>query len=196
MASIFIGLLILGGVAVIVTNELTMPVGIYGNKCSSFFSRCDTKVCIDVSPSVSNYPYDSLGILNDWRYCTLESTEKLQASACIYDEQLYEGSGKGLGFEVCEDLFRNGVYVLEDDFDHWVNYTELSSSTLKSAKWLRGQNAFAKDDCTSVSGSKALVFNGPTVRYIETQDLDVIFGGFIEADILLPSEKMEASYKL
>lgn len=196
MASIFIALLILGGAAVIVTNELTMPVGIYGNKCSSFFARCDTKVCIDISPSVSNYPYDSLGLLSDWRYCTLDSTEKLEASACIYDDQMYEASGQGLGFEVCESLFRNGVYVLEDDFDTWVDFTQFSSSVMKSAKWQQSQNAFAKDDCSSVSGQNALVFNGPSFRFIDTQDLDVAFGGFVAADVLLASDKMELAHPL
>jgi hypothetical protein len=67
---------------------------------------------------------------------------------------------------------------------------------MRSAKWLQSQNAFAKDDCSSVSGRKALVFNGPNQRFIDTQDLDVSFGGFIEADILLPSERMEASFTL
>jgi hypothetical protein len=193
-ASVFVALVLVAGVVTIIASEVQAPMGIYGNLCSSFFAQCNTPVCIDIDYSIGNSPYNSLGPLYDWRYCTLNSTVKLQAMACVFDHELYVDTSTGLGFDVCEDTYEDGVYVFEDTFEHWTNLSDYRSNLMKSAVWAKQVNAEANSNCGASHGRKALVFSGKFYRFMETSDVDVTFGGFVEADLFIAPEGVGSSF--
>ena len=192
-ASVFSLIVIAAGVAVILSSEISAPVGIYDNVCYEYFAQCDTKVCIDIAHSVGNAPYDTFGSQFEWRYCNLNSTVKLQAMACIYDRELYVSTDKGLGFDVCADEYENGVYVFEDTFEHWGNITNFNSNEMKSATWSKLVNGYVSNDCGTGRGNGALTFAGEFYRYIDTKPLDVSFGGFVEADLFIAPDGIDNS---
>lgn len=190
-ASVFVLLVILAGIAVILASELQAPVGIYDNKCTEYFAQCDTYVCIDVDASVGNFPYNSLGSLYESKFCNLNSKVKLQAQACIFDSELYKSTDGSLGFDVCSDEYENGVYVFEDTFDNWQNQSNFKSNLMVSGNWSEQVNAYASNDCGSFSGRSALTFYGEFFRFMTTNDLDVKFGGFVEAQLFIASENVD-----
>lgn len=190
-ASVFALLVVAAGVATILASEVSAPVGIYEHVCYDYFAECDTYVCIDIDRSVGNAPYDSLGSQYDWRFCNLNSSVKLQAMACIYDQELYASTDGGLGFDVCSDEFEEGVYVFEDTFDHWTNATNFKSNLMRSAPWDKQVNAYVSNDCGTASGRGALTFGGEFYRFMDTGKLDVLFGGFIEADVFIAPEGID-----
>ena len=161
--------------------------GLFGYKCYGFFRRCDNYVCRDVDESVVVDDYAPLDNLANWQKCNFNSTVKIQAPSCIYDEELYYLSDEYLGYDVCEDEFRNGVYVFEDTFEHWESPRDFHSNLLKSAIWNETANVETADYCgLPVDGGRnALVFSGEFYRFAITNDVDMLFGGFIEADVFL-----------
>jgi hypothetical protein len=190
-ASVFVLLVIAAGGAVLLASEVLAPAGIYDNVCYDYFAQCDVSVCIDIDRSVGNYPYSALGSQYEWRYCTLNSSVKLQAQACVYDSELYFSTDTGLGFDVCADEYQQGVYVFEDTFEHWENVTNLGSNLMKSAYWDTLVNGYVSDDCGTAGGSGALVFGGEFYRYMDTLPLDVSFGGWVEADVFIAPEGID-----
>lgn len=184
-STIWVVILLLTGMGVILGSELKSPVGIYQNSCNALYEKCDVSVCLDVDYSVGNAPYNSLGSLYDMKFCTLDSTVKLEAAACIFDHELFDITGSNLGFDICETEYENGVYIFEDTFDHWLDNTTNSPNLMKSATWEDRSNCRSTSDCGSISGTNALVFSGKFFRYIDTSDLDVSFGGFVSAEVFI-----------
>lgn len=177
--------------AVILASEVSAPVGIYDNVCYDYFAQCDTYVCIDIDHRVGHAPYIALGSMYDWRFCNLDSSVKLQAMACIYDRELYDSTDGHLGFDVCADEYENGVYVFEDTFEHWTNLTNFRSNKMRSGRWNKQVNAYVSADCGTANGGGALTFQGEFYRYIDTSDLDVTFGGFVEADLFIAPDGID-----
>ena len=56
---------------------------------------------------------------------------------------------------------------------------------MQSAKWLSMTNAEVDDDCGTAGGPGALHFFGTFHRSVRTQDLNVVYGGRVEADLLI-----------
>jgi hypothetical protein len=184
----FVLLVIMAIIIILVSNEKLTPKGLSDYKCYGFFPSCDTPICIDVSENVTTGSYDSLPGLSNWRHCTLESTSKLQATACIYDSSLYSLTGGNLGYDVCKDEFAGGAYVFEDTFENWVSPRNFETNLMKSANWNSSINVETNNYCgvpKSNGGNKALVFSGDFFRYVVTDDVDVVFGGWLEAQLFL-----------
>ena len=112
-------------------------------------------------------------------------------------------------YDVCSSSFSKGVYIFEDTFDNWQN-TSFQSNLMKSAAWKAISEGSPKPYCGSVSGTESLLFGGVNKRFIysicnsifsysnviavvavecrsaETTDLDLTFGGWIEAEMFIP----------
>eukprot|EP00957_Ditylum_brightwellii_P168778 12846598-Ditylum_brightwellii.AAC.1 len=210
-------LLILVATATILYNEFTFPTTVWEHKCYGWFPKCNIEVCVDLD--VDKDPNNHLphligdaGVPIDYHYCNISSTvNKVVGHACIFDAQLYSRSERSLGFDVCHNapretvedestLFSNGVYVFDDDFDHWTNKTDFrreSSVNMASARWDSVVNAEASDICGFNSNlsrdyrkfdqsrgipsrDAALVFSGVHFRHADTIDLDIEYGGHVE----------------
>jgi hypothetical protein len=124
--------------------------------------------------------------LPNFNKCTLDSTFKLESSACIFDQTLYSISNKALGYDICESKFSNSLYIFEETFEYWNNDQSFSNNKLKSAKWLDIYNGKVNTDCGVASGKYSLSFTGTDYRYAETKDMNVYYGGKIESDLFLP----------
>jgi hypothetical protein len=176
----FIALVVVALVVTLLASESQRPEGIYGNQCYGFFKTCDRTVCINMDRNVSQGT-QPLPDLSTWEDCDLDSLVRLRATACVYDEQLYELSDKAYGFEVCDSEFNEAVTVFEDDFENWEDST-FDSNLQRSALWADIVNADPNVFCgvDSDGGTKALTFFGNNLRYAETQNLDMSTGGWLE----------------
>lgn len=195
--TIFILISISAVIVVLVSNENRVPVGIFGYHCYSFFTGCGTKICFEVNSSVVTGPYDAMDALTNWKMCDLDSQYKIQAQACIFDESLFSLTDGNRGFDVCEQEYEGGAYVFEDTFEHWQEENNFTSNLLRSATWNTTVNAQTTGYCgvgEHTGGSKALTFNGEFYRYVETSDVDVIFGGFLEAELFLAPVGYDATH--
>ena len=93
---------------VIVWNEFTFPKTYFGRSCYGFFPLCDIKACIEVS--VDELTYD---MPSSYVKCSLSSTVySIIGDACIYDHDLFQKSGKLLGY----------VEVQKDSIIQFTNY--------------------------------------------------------------------------
>ena len=193
--TVFVAMLLLAVVLVVSLSELSSPLGISGFICTGFFPTCDLSVCIDTSSNVSD-GLQPLQTTDQWRYCSLSSTFKVEAKACIFDPELFSVTDSVLGYDVCKSNFDGGVFNFEDTFEHWVNKSSFESNLLLSAKWSSIFNAEVGSYCGSGTegGSEALVFYGPQARFADTQDLDLRHGGRVEADLLLAPLSFDSSH--
>jgi hypothetical protein len=182
---------------ILIVNETGTQEGLFGYKCYGFFKTCDTYVCRDVDPSVVMDSYAALDDLSSWQKCSFNSTAKLQAQACVFDEELFALSNEYLGFDVCKDEFDEGIYVFEDTFEYWQSSRDSTSNLLKSAMWNETINVEAANHCgTPVGGgANAMVFGGEYYRYAITNDVDMSFGGWVEADVFLAPLGYDVSHE-
>jgi hypothetical protein len=197
--SIFIIMAAVAIIIVLITNEDRTPVGLYGYHCYSFFRGCDTRICFEASPNVTSGNYDPLDSLYNWKMCDLDSTVKIEAQACQFDTSLYTLTGGNLGFDICKDEFEGGVYVFEDTFEYWEDKYDFETNLLKSAIWNSTYNAQTSNYCGTgehLGGERSLSFSGPNYRYAETKNVDVIFGGFVEAELFLAPVGFDVSHPL
>ena len=95
------------------------------------------------------------------------------------------------GYDVCASEYQGGVYVFEDTFDHWVDSTSFASNRMVSGRWASTVNAEANSNCGSAGGENALKFSGEFTRSAITLDLDISFGGWIEADLFISPQSFE-----
>jgi hypothetical protein len=172
--------------AIVATAEATAPVTINSFTCYGFFRTCTVQVCIDLNESVA-MGTNALPSLSTFTPCTLNSQVKLESPACVYDQNLYHQSNQKLGYDVCTDLYSQGVYIFEDNFENWQNIS-ISSNLMKSATWNFVKNGFANTFCGANEGSdlKSLSFRGEEKRFAETRDLDVQSGGIIDFRMFMP----------
>ena len=203
MVSAFIVLLFAAAFISGFMNYATLPETVWGYKCYGFFPRCDLDVCVDLDATAK----DGLQNVAKYKFCELESTiNKVMGKVCIYDQELYRQSENTLGYDFCYDVksrfdtdkadeFNNGVFVFEDDFDHWKNKTDYTRQSVRmaSANWYDMNNAKVSDVCgihvqeghkgypaigKGVKyGEGALVFTGVLLRSAITVPLDVSNGG-------------------
>eukprot|EP01035_Chromulina_nebulosa_P019227 gene19227-25078_t len=125
----------------------------------------------------------SLPPLSTWKLCDLNSINKLEGYALIYDNQLYTATNGNLGYDICSAQFEQGIFIFEDTFEYWKGQT-FQSNQMKSSQWYNIYNGFANDYCglpSKYGGKNTLVFDGPNYRYAETIDFDVTSGGHVEA---------------
>lgn len=167
---------------VLTNNELRIPLGMSSYKCFGFFTTCHSPVCIDLNDAVAMGD-EPIPPLNKWKPCTVDSTTKLEALTCIFDEQLYYLTEQQAGYDACMETFPNGVYIFEDTFEHWDDPSNFTSNALKSGKWENVWNGYATNYCgiAPSGGAFAVTFAGQHFRFVETKDLDVSSGGWIEA---------------
>jgi hypothetical protein len=170
--------------SIIAAAEIEAPVGINSYTCYGFFRKCDIDLCINLNNSVA-LGIDPLPPLSTYSPCTLESTTKMQNLACIYDNNLYHQSNTQLGYDICEEEFENGIYIFEDTFEYWQNLSH-TSNYMKSAKWSGIDGGFTNTYCGSFEGKKSLSFRGIEKRKAESQDLNLMTGGRIDAYLFLP----------
>jgi len=191
--AVFVILCGFGLVSTLSASEALTPVGIFGNTCYGLFKTCDKRVCISLPESVATGA-TSFPDLTEWPFCDLDSTVKLQAKACVFDPQMYILTEKHAGYDVCVDDFREGVYVMEDDFENWINL-DFWDNEMKSAKWYDIVNGISSERCgPGVGGTHALTFNGDTERFAETQDFDLSSGGWLEGDLFLAPQGFDISH--
>ena len=176
-------------VIVVLNSELQTPVGIYGTKCHGFFRTCNYYFCDEQPDSVAT-AIDAITPMTTWKHCDNSSTTKIQGWGCIFDQQLFDLTGSDRGYEYCKSEFLDGVYIFEDTFDSWDNFT-LNSNKMKSAKWEKINNGRSTPYCGAYtenasypqiySGSNSLQFSGATSRLAESKDLDLSSGGWLES---------------
>lgn len=189
----FVILCFFGLVSTLSASEALTPKGIFGNTCYGLFRTCDKHVCLSMPESVADGT-TSFPDLTEWPFCDLDSTVKLEASACVFDSQLYTLTGTHAGYDVCADKFRKGVYIMEDNFENWINL-DFWDNQMKSAKWANIINGIASERCGhGVGGSKTLTFNGDTNRYAETLDFDLSSGGWLEGDLFLSPQGFDFTH--
>lgn len=152
--SLFLIFCTIAVISILTVNELNTQEGLFGYKCYGFFKTCDQYVCRDVNQSVVTNTYNSLDGLASWQKCDFNSTAKLQAQACVYDEELFLLSDEYLGFDVCAEEFVEGVYVFEDTFEYWQEPRDFTSNLMKSAIWNETVNVEAADFCGTPKVSK------------------------------------------
>jgi hypothetical protein len=191
----FLLLTFMSMIIILTTNEEQTPVGLSGYHCYGFFTQCDTYVCIDVDHSIITSPStnpdaspNSLPSLYYWDKCSLNSTAKLESQACIYDSALYSLTNGYLGYDICKDEFQDGAYVFEDTFEYWETSTNFETNLMRSATWNSTYNVEAAPYCgvaKTRGGSNALVFSGDYHRYAITKDVDVSYGGWLEAELFI-----------
>lgn len=186
LATLFFVLIVVAFCIVMSANEAQTKVMMSGYKCYGLFKDCTVDICADMDPRVA--PGDlPLPALADWRPCTLASTVKVSAKACVFDAQLFNATSGVMGYDLCLDKFQNGVYILEDTFEAWGN-SSWTSNGMKSALWTNIVNAYATPYCgvaQSLGGVDALVFSGQGQRFAETQDVDISSGGWLEAELFM-----------
>lgn len=195
--TIFLLLVVMSMLIILTTNEEQTPVGVSGYHCYGFFTSCDTYVCIDIDSNVTSNNYDALPSLYDWNKCTLNSKSKIQSQACIYDRALYILTDGDLGYDICKDEFQQGAYVFEDTFEYWEDSTLFETNLMDSATWNKTYNAATNSYCgvgKVRGGSNALVFSGDFYRYATTLDVDVSFGGWLEAELFLAPVGFDVKY--
>ena len=183
------------GVAIIALSENLTPIGISDYSCHGFFRKCDVWLDIGLDPTVATG--SPLTPLYNWKYADINSTVKLQSWGCIYDALLYQESHHLLGYDVCMKDFTPGVYVFEDNFEHWQDPLNFKSNLLKSALWLDMKNGNASDNCGvgEFRGYKnALSFSGENERYATTVDFNIMAGGWLEAELFLPPVGYDLSH--
>jgi len=188
--TIFICASIAAVIVVVLNSELQTPIGIYGNKCHGFFRKCDYYFCDEQPDSVAT-AIDAITPLTTWKHCDNSSTSKIQGWGCIFDQQLFDLTGSDRGYEYCKSEFWDGIYIFEDTFDSWDNFT-VNSNKMKSGKWLNINNGRSTPYCGSYienasfptnyyNGPNALQFSGDNSRLAESIDLDLSSGGWLEA---------------
>ena len=190
-------------IGIVMANYVTKPTTFWGHTCAGWFPSCKKVVCIDFVGDLSN------GMPTAYQFCKVDTSEnKVIGSSCIFDPELYRWSNESLGFDLCAQQYSNttellsqslnkqGVYIFEDNFDHWTNESDYKSVLMKSAKWQRMENGKASDVCgvndvhrpyelehgefDSSRKNSSLVFSGVMDRYAETMDLDMRHGGLVE----------------
>jgi hypothetical protein len=182
-------LFVLGVVALVLVlsaNEAQTRVLMSGYKCYGFFKDCQLDICAEMTEEVA-MGTSAVPPLSSWRKCTLDSNVKLINKACIFDQQLYDSTEGFMGFDVCMDKFHQGVYIFEDTFEAYGNYSWQSNS-MASANWHYIRNGFATSYCgvaEHLGEEKALTFSGVEDRFAETQDMDVSVGGWLEAEMFI-----------
>ena len=177
---------IVATVLVLSANESQTKILMSGYKCYGFFKDCTVDICADMTMDVA-MGTDPLPPLAGWRKCTLDSTVKLINKACIFDQRLYDSTDGFMGFDVCMDKFHQGVYIFEDTFEAYGNYS-WRSNNMASSLWSNIENGFATPYCgvaTSLGEANALTFSGENDRFAETTDVDVAVGGWLEAELFI-----------
>ena len=177
---------VVGAILVLSANEAQTKVLMSGYKCYGFFKDCTVDICADMTSEVA-MGTDPLPPLSGWRKCTLDSTVKLINKACIFDQRLYDSTDGHMGFDVCLDKFNQGVYIFEDTFEAYGNYSWQSNS-MASSLWSNIENGHATPYCgvaQHLGEENALTFSGENDRLAETRDVDVAVGGWLEAELFI-----------
>lgn len=150
--------------AIVLTAEVTAPLGINGYTCYGFFRKCAVKVCIEVSQEVAAGTA-AVPALSDYTYCTLSSEYKLHSPSCVFDSNLYHQSATAMGYDICVSDFNQGVYIMEDTFEDWALLTDPMSSQMVSAHWLNVTNGQTDGFCGAADGTRSLRFGGVDARF-------------------------------
>ncbi|CAM9525001.1 unnamed protein product [Discosporangium mesarthrocarpum] len=177
LVTLLVTVAVLACFAVVVVNNKSLPVTLFGQTCYGFFPQCiEDPKCIDFSGNIS----DGIGPITEWGRCEHEtSVNKVYGSYCIYDKQVFVYSREKWGFDLCKNDFLdnyNGVYVFEDTFDMWAG-VDFSSAYMASARWDHITNGQLSAACGSPDGKDALYFSGANYREAETLDVDIRYGG-------------------
>lgn len=168
---------IVAGFAIMLSNELLTPKTLFGFRCRGFYPSCPLNRCIDMDGGSDSVMFKSL---KHWRPCDEMTKNKVRGRACIFDQELYDFTDAGEGFDFCIADLMHGVYVFEDLFESVVNFSDPTSTIMASAKWDNIINGRVTTDCTVGSGDYSLAFSGPTVREAITLDVDVRHGGVLQ----------------
>ena len=211
LATIFFVLVVVAFALVMSVNESQTKVMMSSYKCYGLFKDCTVDICAEMDPAVASGD-SAVQALASWKPCNLESVAKINAKACIFDPQLYlattvptlrnnpnlpEPVGV-MGYDLCMDKFQNGVYIFEDMFEAWGNFS-YKSNVMKSALWSTISNGHATPFCgvgQALGGSNALVFSGDGQRFAETLDVDVSSGGWLEAELFISPVGFDLSHPL
>jgi hypothetical protein len=170
----------------VISSENQTPVGISDYNCYGIFKKCDHYMCVDVEDNVVDGSV-ALPSISSWQQCDDSSTTKLEGYSCIFDEELWTATNGNMGFDICKDQFAEGVYIFEDTFESWHNYS-IESNTMKSATWDDVVNGYSTPFCgvgKYLGGEKALTFSGSFERSATTKPLDLTSGGWIEAELFI-----------
>ncbi len=173
-------------ILILSANEAQTKVLMSGYKCYGFFKDCTVDICADMTEEVA-MGASALPPLSGWRKCTLDSTVKLINKACIFDQRLYDSTDGFMGFDICMDKFHQGVYVFEDTFEAYGNYS-WRSNQMVSGLWSEIENGYATPYCgvaTHLGEENALTFSGENDRFAETLDVDLAVGGWLEAELFI-----------
>lgn len=194
LLTLFITGCIVALIMVFIASEAQTPVTIYGYQCYGLFSVCPDTMCYEVPDEVASglLPLPPLSYLP---LCSDRSTTKLEGSFCVFDSQLYWASNGAMGADLCQKTYGKGVYIFEDTFESWSNFT-LSSNKMQSAKWDKIVNGFATSYCgvgNHHGGKNSLSFSGAFDRFAETKDLDVTSGGWLEAELFMAPPGFDVS---
>jgi hypothetical protein len=179
-------LMVVATVLILSANEAQTKILMSGYKCYGFFKDCTVDICAEMTQDVA-MGVSAVPPLSGWRKCTLDSEVKIINKACIFDQQLYASTDGFMGFDVCMDKFHQGVYIFEDTFEAYGNYS-WKSNTMVSSLWADIANGHATSYCgvaESLGEENALTFSGEDDRYAETIDLDVAVGGWLEAELFI-----------
>jgi hypothetical protein len=202
--TIFVICAVIAMVLIISANERQVKVLMSGYKCYGFWKTCTVDKCLDMPMDVAmgSKPLPSLAT---WRNCDdYNSVAKLINKACVYDQQLYDSTAGHLGYDLCMDMFQEGLYIFEDTFEQYKN-EKWTSNLMRSSTWLNITNGFATPYCgkaEELGGKNALTFSGENGREATTQDLDISPGGWLEAELFIApigfdvvNPKCKSSYK-
>lgn len=199
--TIFISASVAALFIVVLNSEIQTPVGIFGTKCNGFFRTCNYYFCDEQPDSVATAA-DAITPMTTWKHCDNSSTSKIEGWGCIFDQQLFDLTGSARGYEYCDSEFLNGIYIFEDTFDSWDNFT-LNSNKMKTAKWDFINNGRSTPYCGSYienaaypkiySGPNSLQFSGEQSRVAQSADLDLSSGGWLEAQYFVPPIAFDVS---
>lgn len=179
-------------VLIIIWNEMTFPKTIWGHTCAGWFPQCNIEICVNGMIESNGQSILGMPFTPQYEFCQLESTvHKIFGNICIFDQRLYQSSEQSMGFDFCyytprdttQYPFNNGVYVFEDNFDHWIqpSFSSSSSNTISSnsdnsnvknilmasATWQDMRNAKVSDICgvnLSPLSKKKKQLQSPTIQ--------------------------------
>ncbi len=202
LTTIFIIAGVIAGILTLMQNESQVKTLMSGYKCYGFWKDCTVDKCLDMDWSVA-MGTEALPPLSSWKNCNLDSRSKLISKACIYDQQMYDSTDGHLGYDMCTDMFQEGLYIFEDTFEHWSPPTDVTDpwsdgastddlyvpvNPMVSAPWFNVVNGFSTPYCgvaEHLGENNALTFSGSDGREAETMDLDLSPGGWLEAELFI-----------
>ncbi len=153
------------------------PETLHGFVCEgALFPTCDLPVCIEFQNSTIG---DGMVKLDRWSSCHNETTSRIRAQSCIFDNALFERTDGFAGWDLCEeDAGVSQAIIIEDSFEQAVVIRNF---------WDEETNGEISDRCGgAVRTSKAMTFSGTKMRIATTIPLDVRYGGQINFAIKYP----------